>query len=124
MNQPAKPLPNVKVVSLGRRGSALLPNEKLKKNSPRGVSFEKELHEFLLITFGGYTVTSGTISGHWTDQAGTDRYGEHREYRVALAGPESVAAFEVFLAQLARDLGEECIYLETGGEISLVYRLP
>jgi hypothetical protein len=123
MSEKPKPLPAIKRETLGRVGSALLPIEKLKLESPRGALFERELHEFLLTNHNGYTVNSGTISGHWTDDAGKDHYGEHREYRVALPNADSVAAFEVFLATLAHDLGEECIYVEISGEIRLVYAL-
>jgi hypothetical protein len=121
MSQKPKPLPEIKRETLGQIAAALLPIEKLKNRSPRGTAFEKELHEFLLTNYNGYTVNSGTISGHWTDDAGKDHYGEHREYRVALPNADSVAAFEVFLATLAHDLGEECIYVEAAGEIRLIY---
>src|SRR5688572_16154894 len=117
-----KPLPPVKRESLGQLAVALLPIEKLKLKSPRGVTFEKEIHEFLVTNFNGYTVSSGSISGHWKDDAGHDHYGEHRQYKVAVGAPESTASLEVFLSDLAREMGEECIYFELGKEIVLIYR--
>ena len=118
----AKPFPNVKKDILGQIGAVLLPLEKLKQKSPRGRAFEQEIHDFLLTNFNGYTVSSGNISGHWKDDQQRDHYGEHREYKVALPHGESAATLEVFLAELAREMGEECIYLETSREIFLVYR--
>ena len=115
------PLPRVKRESLGGIAVTLLPVEKIRRHSPRGVSFEQEIHEFLVTNFNGYTVSSGSISGHWKDDAGHDHYGEHRQYKVA-ATPESRPSLEVFLADLARELDEECIYLEFSGEIFLIYR--
>ena len=117
----AKALPRVKRESLGQLAAALLPIEKLKLKSPRGVAFEREIHDFLVTNFNGYTVSSGNISGHWKDDHGHDHYGEHRQYKVALAGNESIQSFQVFLAEMARDIGEECIYVEIGREISLIY---
>jgi hypothetical protein len=100
----------------------LLPVEKLKKPSPRGIPFEKEIHDFLVTSHNGYTVSSGSFSGHWKDDSGHDHYGEHRQYNVAITGSESSATLEIFLADLAREIGEECIYLEVGREIFLIYQ--
>lgn len=114
-------LPRVKAELLGQTGAMLLPLEKLLEKSPRGVPFEREVHEFLLTNFNGYTVASGNISGHWSDQAGRDHYGEHRQYQVALPGREAIRSLEVFLATLASELAEDCIYFELAGEIYLIY---
>jgi hypothetical protein len=115
-------LPPTKIELLGETAVTLLPVEKLKLPSPRGVPFEREIHDFLVTNFNGYTVSSGSISGHWKDDTGHDHYGEHREYKVATTPGESRASLQVFLADLAREMGEECIYLEIGREITLVYR--
>ena len=116
-----KPLPPIKLESLGQVGVALLPIQKLKLKSPRGVPFEREIHDFLVTNFNGYTVSSGNISGHWKDDTGHDHYGEHRQYKVALGAQESIQSFEVFLAEIAAEMREECIYMEIGREIFLVY---
>jgi hypothetical protein len=121
-NSEPKPLPKVKCESLGEMAVTLLPLHKLKLPSPRGAPFEKEIHEFLVTNFNGYTVSSGSTSGHWKDDAGRDHYGEHRQYKVAISAAESRASLEVFLADLAREMGEECIYMEVGREILLIYR--
>src|SRR5688500_8486903 len=117
----AKPLPAIKRESLGQFAAALLPIEKLKTKSPRGIPFEREIHDFLVTNFNGYTVFSGNISGHWKDDTGHDHYGEHRQYKVAVAAEEAVKTLGVFLADLAAELKEECIYVELGREIFLIY---
>ena len=117
-----KPLPPVKREALGQLAVALLPIEKLKLKSPRGIPFEKEIHDFLVTNFNGYTVSSGNISGHWKDDHDHDHYGEHRQYKVALPANESVQSFEVFLSEIAADMGEDCIYMELGRDIFLIYR--
>ena len=114
-------LPCVKRESLGQLAAALLPIEKLKTKSPRDIPFEREIHDFLVTNFNGYTVSSGNISGHWKDDAGHDHYGEHRQYKVAVVANEGRHSLEVFLAEIAAEMREECIYLEVGREIFLVY---
>jgi hypothetical protein len=113
---------SVKKEVLGPVGVALLPSEKIMLKSPRGESFEREIHQYLIARFNGYTVSSGNISGHWKDDQGRDHYGEHREYKVPLPTPGHVRGFQIFLANLAAEMGEECIYVEMGSEISLIYR--
>jgi hypothetical protein len=113
-------LPRVKAVRLGKIAVVLLPIEKLKQRSPRDLPFEQEFHEFLFTNFSGYTVASGNISGHWSDDSGRDHYGEHRQYTVAVAAVEAIRVLEVFLATLAREMGEQCIYLEFGQEAFLI----
>jgi hypothetical protein len=111
--------------SLGSVAAMLLPIDKLKQPSPRGIPFEQEIHEFLSTTLNGYTVASGNISGHWKDHNGHDYYGEHRQYRVAL--PPSATArrtLEIFVASLAREMDESCIYVEQAGEAFLIYASP
>ena len=71
--------------------------------------------------FGGYTAQAGNIFGYWRSEAGVDSYGEHREFSVAFANDSKVQLLKDFLATLARDLGEECVYLRMGDETSLIY---
>jgi hypothetical protein len=40
---------------------------------------------------------------------------------VAVPDEESLKGLEVFLAGLAFELGEECLYMEIGTEIVLIY---
>jgi hypothetical protein len=106
---------------LGAVGIALLPVEKLKQNSRRGIPFEREIHDFLISRFNGYTVSSGNISGHWKDGKGRDYYGEHREYKIPISDALKLSEFEAFLARIGGEMGEQCIYAEIGAEARLIY---
>lgn len=107
---------------MGPVAAMLLPIEKLKQPSPRGVPFEREIHDFLSTNLNGYTVASGNISGYWKDHAGNNLYGEHREYRVALSPSQTARqTLEIFLGTLAHEMRETCIYMEHGGEAFLIY---
>jgi hypothetical protein len=107
-------------VLLGTTGFFLLPAEELVKISPRGRPFEREVHDFLLTNYNGYTFSTGENYGHWQDALGRDELGQHREYRVALPTAEARRQLELFLASLAHDLGEDCIYTEIGSEAWLI----
>src|SRR3954454_13477560 len=95
----------------GAPAMSLLPSLKLKQPAHGGSSPESRLHDFLMKNFGGYTAQAGNIFGYWRDSDGRDSYGEHREYTVALPEPSKLCTLKTFLAQTAKDLGEECIYL-------------
>jgi transcriptional antiterminator Rof (Rho-off) len=97
---------------LGHWAVLLLPSVKLKSEIRPGMTFQQEVHEFLIRNFRGYTVSFGNISGYWKDSEGREQYGEHREYKVALSDKNGRERLEAFLARLAADLREECVYLE------------
>jgi hypothetical protein len=111
----------VKKQSLGRTGVLLLPSLKLKTSSPRGPTFEQELHDFLVGNFTGYTVAAGNISGYWKDDKGQEQYGEHRQYRIAFESEAKIPNLEKFIARLAAELDEECVYWEIGESSWLIY---
>ncbi|MGV3773944.1 MAG: hypothetical protein ACO1QB_13670 [Verrucomicrobiales bacterium] len=120
--QQSPKLPKLKKEILGKMCMVLLPLEKLKKKSSRGIAFEQEIHDYLVITFNGYTVASGNISGYWKDESGHEFYGEHREYKVAIPSHTARETLELFLATLADEMNEECVYFEFGEETWLIYR--
>lgn len=105
--------------SLGRVFIFLLPSLKLKKRDDDGATVEETLHRRLLDNFGGYTAAAGNIFGFWRSD-GRDVYGEHREYRVATRDDAKRRELEKFLATLARELEEEEIYCESGGEAFVI----
>ena len=105
---------------LGSTAVFLLPSLKL-KDPASAVSSENRLHAFLMDNFGGYTAQAGNIFGYWRSESGVDSYGEHREFSVAFANDSKQELLKGFLATLARDLREECIYLRMGDETSLIY---
>ena len=106
--------------SLGTAVAFLLPSLKLKDPSVDG-TLENKLHQFLMENFGGYTAQAGNIFGYWHDDLGRESYGEHREFSVACVDDSKMPLLKSFLAELARTLGEECIYVREGRQASLLY---
>lgn len=100
---------------LGPMANFLLPSLKLKERD-----LHRELEDTLLQKYGGYTVTSGTISGYWLDDRGDPVYGEHLEYKVAVC--DRADELKAYLAHLAAKLGEQYIYLEVGDEAMFISR--
>jgi hypothetical protein len=107
--------------NLGHSVVFLLPSLKLKEPSLNGPSVENRLHAFLMENFGGYTAQAGNIFGYWREENGRDSYGEHREFSVAAVEASRLPLLKEFLAGMARDLNEECIYFRMGEAASLIY---
>ncbi|MBI3633642.1 MAG: hypothetical protein HY226_05115 [Candidatus Vogelbacteria bacterium] len=113
-----------RLVNSGRPAVFLLPSLKLKGLDGNGIRIDEKIDRFLLEKFGGYTVTSGNIFGHWKDENGKDYYGEHKEYEVYFLGKHRIPHLARFLAQIAFDINEQCIYLKTGEDTWFVYPIP
>ena len=107
--------------NLGTTAVFLLPSLKLKERSMSGISLEDRLHTFLMDNFGGYTAQAGNIFGYWRDALGQDSYGEHREFSVAFVEHSKLPVLKDFVAKLALELAEECIYMRAGQTASLIY---
>jgi hypothetical protein len=105
---------------LGRIGVFLLPSLKMKSVSPRGKTYDQELHDFLIDHFSGYTVTAGNISGYWKTN-GYEQYGEHREYKVAFEDDSKIEVLEKHIADLGAEIGEEMVYCELGNRAVLIH---
>ena len=103
--------------SVGRPALFLLPAEKMASDSSRHAI---ALSTFLKENFGSYTVQPHGTIGTWTDPAGKIRRGEHSQYRVSFVGKDRINLLGQYLADLARSIGEESIYLETGEDAWLV----
>ncbi|MDO8559163.1 MAG: hypothetical protein Q7R84_02420 [bacterium] len=108
----------------GKRALFLIPSIKVysKKYSKTRQSVARTIHDFLVHSFGGYTCSSGNIYGYF--QMEVAEYDELREFRVAFpegAAKEKLRMLQEFLAKLSEDIGEECIYLEYGENVMLVY---
>ena len=110
--------------SLGTAVVFLLPSLKLKEPSLAGPSIENRLHTFLMDHFGGYTAQAGNIFGYWRDARGRDSYGEHREFSVAFVEESKLPVLKAFVARMAHELAEECIYMRAGQAASLIYPAP
>ena len=114
----------MRIESLGKRAIFLIPSVKVynPKYSATRQHVAKTIHDFLRKTFGGYTCASGNIYGYFGSES--SEYDELREFRVAFKEDErrtKVPLLRAFLAELCADIGEECIYLETGEDADLVY---
>jgi hypothetical protein len=108
--------------TLGTRAAFLLPSLKLKSLTPDGQTYEHSVHRFLLRHFDGYTATASNLFGYWKDEHGNDSYGEHRQFSVALTEESKLPKLKNYLSTLASQMDEDCIYLETGGSATLIYR--
>lgn len=106
---------------LGKNVRFLLPSLKLKEPCPGGGTIEQSVHSYLVEHFGGYTASSGTVSGYWREEDGSQSYGEHREFTVALPNDRGLAELKCFLALTARRLCESCLYVEVAGCAVLLY---
>jgi hypothetical protein len=109
---------------LGQRAAFLLPSLKLKGRSGSGSLFEEDIHTFLMDRFDGYTAAAGNLFGYWKEDNGQESYGEHRQFTVALTGDGKIEELKAYLGRLAREMDEECIYLEAGDRVSLIYATP
>src|SRR5947209_1339942 len=112
---------DVEEKALGRLVCFLLPSLKLKNRGPDQVAIEERVHHFLVDSFGGYTAAAGNIFGYWKDRSGRDSYGEHREFPVSMTDDRQLPELKRFLADIARDLDEECIWLQEGQNTRLIY---
>lgn len=114
------PLMRYRERNLGTSVVFLLPSLKLKEPSLNGPAVENRLHSYLMDQFAGYTAQTGNIFGYWRE-GDRDSYGEHREFSVAATQPAQIPALKEFLAGMASELKEECIYFRAGGTASLIY---
>ena len=106
---------------LGKNVRFLLPSLKLKEPCPGGGTIEQSVHAYLVEHFGGYTVSSGTVSGYWREEDRSQSYGEHRGFTVALPNDRGLPELKRFLALTARRLCESCLYVEVAGCALLLY---
>ena len=106
---------------LGKTVRFLLPSLKLKERCHGGETIEQSVHDFLVDRFNGYTATSATVFGYWKDNRGTNTYGEHREFTVALPRNEGLHDLKCFLGRTALTMRESCLYFEVAGEAVLIY---
>jgi hypothetical protein len=86
-----------------------------------GPAIEHRPHTFLMENFGGHTAQAGNIFGYWREENGHDSYREHRKFSVAVVDLSRIPILKEFLADMAQDLNEECIYFRTGESASLIY---
>lgn len=107
--------------ALGKNVRFLLPSLKLKEPCSGGGTIEQSVHAYLVEHFGGYTAGSATVAGYWREEDGSQSYGEHREFTVALPNDHGLPDLKRFLALTARRLCESCLYVEVAGSAVLLY---
>lgn len=108
---------NYNLQSLGRMAVFYIPSKKAIEKY-----YDIKIRDFLLKEFGACTATLGNFCGWWkSDESGEMHYDEHIEFKVAFAGKERIPILVEFLGRIAKELGEECVYLETGEDAWLVY---
>ena len=111
-----------RTISLGRSAVFYLPSLPISKFcNDAGQTLKNGLEEFLMERFGGFTVFPGLLRGRWKSTGSRVVSGEHEMYSVAFVGKERIPELFEFLADIARRIGEECIYTETGEDAQLVY---
>lgn len=111
-----------KEVKLGRMAVFLIPSVKARGFYSKRRNIEDKINKFLEDNYSGYTVKEN-VKGFWTS-TGRRFYGEHIEYKASFIGKERIPALKKFLALIAHEINEECIYLETGEDSFLIYPDP
>lgn len=116
----------VRVVPLGRPARFLMPSLKLREpmNGRDGETVQDYLERRLTDLFGGYTADQSTVYGKWTNSGGAVRPSESRLYVVAFSGKDRIESLNELLGEVARRVGETCIYVETGEDAYLLYAEP
>ena len=108
--------------NLGRPAIFLLPVWKLKAKLGK-TTIEQDLHRFLITQFGAYTSTTIPSFGVWKNTKKAIVSDECRQYEVSFNGKERIPLLAGKLAEIARLIEEDCVYLKAGQYSCLVYPL-
>ncbi len=110
--------PKVKVtyreVDIGRPAVFLLPEKKAQKK------LRDRILKYLRSAFGGATYAQAK-TGEWVDKRGLTIKEGQWEFEISFLGKDRVPSLFQYLAELAYELGEECIYVKCGEETRLIY---
>lgn len=101
------------IQDLGRVMPFLVPSRKL-KTAFAGSTIEDALHRLIKKYVGAYTYLPIPYAGVWTNERGETLYDESREYRVAFLGKERIPLLLEILAAVAKEIGEECLFVGAG----------
>lgn len=105
--------PGYRIENLGRTAVFLIPSTKLKMPY-RDTTIENDLHEFLMKEFGAFRNPPVPDSGFWRNVDARIVYDECRVYIVAFLGKERIPILFSKLVEIARYIGEACLYVEAG----------
>ena len=97
---------------LGKPAIFSIPSSKLE-------SVEFEIHTFLLKNYGHAWSHTPNIKGYWLGKPD----GDYTKFEISFIGKEKIPNLKKFLAKIARQIGEECIYLLTGSDSWYIYPL-
>jgi hypothetical protein len=86
-----------------------------------GKTIEVLLHEFLRTKFGGFHVNPTPSTGVWVNTEEQVFFDNCLVYSVSFPGKERVPLLLVFLADLARQMNEECLLISAGQYDGLLY---
>ena len=111
--------PRYELIDLGRPATFFLPSHKLQRKMGKE-TIEEHLRSFLHRNFQAFTTTTVPYFGFWRDNGGKIHYDECRLYEVSFKGKERIPALCETLAEVARVIGEESIYLRAGQYTCLV----
>lgn len=100
---------------LGKPFVFFVPVEKLVISNSSGLTIETKLEKFLTDTYGGFTSEGSVHFGVWRE-GGKNYFDQNRKYRVAIAEAAGQATLIDFLADIAKEMNEEAIYLESGDQ--------
>jgi len=99
----------------GRPAIFLLPVNKLDNRS------RERILAFLRSEYGGASHVQAKIIGEWMDEQGIIHRDQMWEFEASFLGKERIPRLYQFLAEIAYDLGEKCVYLKLGQYTHLVY---
>lgn len=103
---------------LGRPAIFFLPAKKLTER------VRDRILQFLRTEYGGDSHVEpkirSEIKGEWTDAHGAVHADENWEFEVSFLGKERIPILCQFLAEIAHELGEACVYIKLGEETRLI----
>ena len=101
------------IEDLGRPAVFLLPT--------LSVSLKRELEKFITENFRGFTCFSGTSYGIYKDGFEIVHYDRCDLYEISFAEKEKMPNLLKKLAEIAKIIGEKCVYFKAGQYSCLVY---
>ena len=110
----------VRFEDLGRAAIFLIPEKKLGL-SVSGKTVSDDLRDFLMVNFSAFTFSQVPSFGVWVNGQEVVFADECRLYEVSFDGKEKISMLGEKLAEIAKVIGEECIYFKAGQYSSLVY---
>ena len=116
----------VRFVDLGRAAAFLIPESKLNFLIDRidGESVGLHLANFLTQNFKAFTFCQVPYFGIWINGQEAIFADKCRLYEVSFDGKEKISVLGEKLAEIAKIIGEECIYFKAGQYSALVYPKP